>query len=188
MSDAMIGDGAYTPDLIHPVIGYRGFRINDGELHSPWWKHIWESAKASAKCIPAPSFGFMVNPSRVLQEPHESPAHDCTCGFYAFYHVPKPQELGSFTQAVIGVVVLAGVIEAHEKGMRAQHIQICALGLPSIRETVSTEKLRESIQEVADCLGVITVEEEGLEGIAAEFGLPMPIEFRSLPEKEEKID
>jgi hypothetical protein len=187
----MVGPSGPTPDLIHPVVGFRGFKLLEGKLHSPWYNHVWEQPEAKAKCIKR-LFGWMgipavLPPLKQAEEEHDAPSGDCTCGFYAYYEPPSYREFASTRNAILGVVVLSGAIEVHQEGMRAELIRICALGLPGLRESGdSPGLLRASVKGVAERLGVLTVEEEGLKGVAEEFGLPLPVECRPAVQKEKE--
>ena len=138
-----IGRWAQAPDLIEPIVGYRGWRymtIDRGvELFAigrmpdgHFAKSDWEGARSSwvtASCRYA------------LESSHVAPDEDCTCGYYAtrsaddvaaFGIAGDPRaaddlEDGGAAGTVLGRVLLAGKVIEHEFGYRAERARIAEL-------------------------------------------------------------
>jgi hypothetical protein len=154
---------ALAPDLIHPVVGFRLWRLDDDGLWSPYFRERWTRGCQTAACRAAPE--------REHAEP--SPAHTCTCGIYAWYR-PCPRLAYACTTGLVGgAVVLWGLLELHGTGMRAQHAMVVALSLPRSRRAK-----RDRILAVADELEVETVPARALAATASEHGAAIPRELR----------
>ena len=138
-----IGRWAQAPDLIEPIVGYRGWgyrtsdrgvdlfaigRMPDGHFA----KSDWEGARNSwvtASC------------RYVLEPTHVAPDEDCTCGYYAtrsaddvamFGIASHPRaaddlEHRGASGTVLGRVLLAGKVIEHEFGYRAERARIAEL-------------------------------------------------------------
>lgn len=152
-----------APDLIHPVVGFRLWRFEEGALWSPYFRERWSRGRHTATCRAASG----------QRHAGPSPAHTCTCGIYAWYR-PCPRLAYACTTSLVGgAVVLWGLIELHAGGMRAQYAMVVALALP-----LSRGAKRRSILAVADALEVETVPARELAAAAGAHGAPVPRELR----------
>ncbi len=150
-----------APDLIHPIIGYRQWRLVDGALTSLFNDTRWERAHLYARCD-----------SRD-HHPEIVPDHACSCGIYAYYD-PCPRTASAVTRDLVaGAVVMWGRVELHGTGLRAEHAQIVALELP-----LSAGPKRHSVLEVAEGLGVVAVPHRQLRSVAGEQGVPLDRSLR----------
>jgi hypothetical protein len=152
-----------APDLVHPVIGFRLWRVDDAGLWSLYHDERWTRGRQTARCA-----------AGRLAEHHEpSPAHSCTCGIYAWYEpCPRLAWAGSDT-LVGGAVALWGQIELHGTGMRAQHVMVVALALP-----LTHGAKRRRIVSVAEALEAETVPARRLVAAAKRHGEPVPCELK----------
>jgi hypothetical protein len=149
-----------VPDLIEPVIGFRQWRMRDEALWSPFVNERWEPRLTTARCL--------------AHIPHRDrpPAHECTCGIYAWYH-PCPRLASALTgDLVSGAVVLWGRIELHPTGMRGEHAAIVALALP-----LSRGAKRRRLVRLAESLGVDVVPTRALQAAASRHGAPLTDEL-----------
>jgi hypothetical protein len=106
---------ASAPDLVTAVIGFRQWRLVDGELWSYRADDRWHRGVHTAHCS---------------AHPHLAPANGCTCGIYAWYS-PTPRGASALTRDLVsGAVAVWGQVELHAHGMRAQHAMVVALALP----------------------------------------------------------
>jgi len=136
-----IGRWAHAPDLIEPIVGYRGWRFTAsgrgvqlfalgyvrGERSA---KNDWEGAGSS--WVTASCRG-------VLEPTHVVPDEDCTCGFYATKSADDVAAFGMArdpadslegeraTGTVLGRVLLAGKVIEHAFGYRAERARIAEL-------------------------------------------------------------
>ena len=138
-----IGRWAQAPDLIEPIVGYRGWRYTTTDRgvdlfaigRMPDWslaKSDWEGACSSwvtASC------------RYVLEPTHVAPDEDCTCGYYAarsaddvamFGIAGDPQAADDLEDegadgTVLGRVLLAGKVIEHAYGYRAERARIAEL-------------------------------------------------------------
>jgi hypothetical protein len=145
-----------APDYVEALIGYRHWRILDGELCSPFLTHHWARGVNTASCH---------------CEPHHAdppPGHACACGLHAWYR-PCPR-LGYATPGLVaGAVAMWGDVELHETGLRAQYATVVALVQP-MSHTVKRRRL----MEIADELEVEVVTARRLTAAALNHGLPAP--------------
>jgi hypothetical protein len=134
-----IGKWAQAPDLIEPIVGYRGWRyMASGQWvqlfavgyvrDHPSAKNEWEGAGSS-----------WVTASCVLEPTHVVPDEHCSCGFYATKSAddvapfgmagdpPDFLEGGTATGTVLGRVLLAGKVIEHAFGYRAERARIAEL-------------------------------------------------------------
>jgi hypothetical protein len=152
-----------APDLIHPVVGFRLWRLEEGALWSPWFRERWGRGCQTATCRAASGREHACPP----------PAHGCTCGIYAWYG-PCPRLASACTASLVGgAVVLWGEMELHATGMRAQFAMVVALALPFSRWAK-----RRRILAVADALEVEAVPARELRATASEYGAAVPRELR----------
>lgn len=150
-----------APDLVHPIIGYRQWRLVDGALASVFNDTRWEHAQITARCD-----------SRE-HHPELVPDHACSCGVYAYYD-PCPRTASAVTRDLVGgAVILWGRVELHGTGLRAEHAQIVAFELP-----LSPGAKRRAVQEVGDRLGVVAVPHRQLGSVAREHGAPLDRSLR----------
>jgi hypothetical protein len=154
-------DGFRAPDLIEPLLGFRQWRLRDGNLQSPYSNQRWTRADQRATCPVSD------------HEPTDIPSERCSCGIYAYYE-PCPRMASSGTRDLVGgVVILWGRIEVHGTGMRAACARIVALELPLTRG-----RKRRRVMEIADGLGVPAVPHRKLKTVGAELGSPLPSSMR----------
>jgi hypothetical protein len=157
-----------APDLIEPVVGFRKWRLEGGQLRSPYVAITWREREAHAACHRTSLTGLMFGQSW-LEEAHESPHPDCKCGIYA-YHEPNARPPMSYLRSVWGIVTLWGRIEVHREGMRAQHARVEALGYPRDWGPLR----RPPLESIAAELGVELVEHARLKAAASMYGYPIP--------------
>jgi hypothetical protein len=137
-SRTVAGDRA--PDLVHPVAGYRQWRVEEGELRSTHTGDRWRAGPMTARCHAGS--GHAGPP----------PVPECSCGFYARYS-PFPRTASAGTpDLVAGAVALWGHLELHPHGMRGRHVQLLALALP-----VLPGPKRRRVAAIAASLGVPAV-------------------------------
>jgi hypothetical protein len=158
-SQTVAGTGA--PDLIHPVVGYRQWRIHDGELRSVHTWDRWHAGTMTARCHAR------------TRHAEPAPVQDCSCGLYARYAPFARTASAGTPDLVAGAVALWGHLELHAHGMRAEHAAIIALALP-----VLPGRKRGRVQEVARRLGVPTVAPRRLQEAALRQGAPIPASLR----------
>jgi hypothetical protein len=152
-----------APDLVHPVVGFRLWRVDDAGLWSLYHDERWSRGRQTARCAAG----------RLAQHDEPSPAHSCTCGIYAWYEpCPRLAWAGSDT-LVGGAVVLWGRMELHGTGMRAQHAMVVALALP-----LTHGAKRRRIVSVAESLEADTVPARRLIATAKRHGEPIPCELK----------
>ncbi len=142
--------GSRTPDLIIPIIGFRQWRIVDGEPISVYDGAPWPDGSITAFCHRGHA---------------EVPAKDCTCGVYAYYD-PCPRTASTATPDLIGgAAVLWGRIEAHMYGLRGEHARIVAFELP-----LSRGRKRRAVVDAAERVGVPVIPHRSLKAAALEHG------------------
>jgi hypothetical protein len=150
-----------VPDFTEAVIGFRQWRLVDGELRSVYSPTVWATAELSATC------------SRDDHDPADTPAEDCDCGIYSYYD-PCPRGASAGTPDLIGgAVIVWGRIEVHATGLRAERARIVALELP-----LSRGVKRRTVMAVAERLGVPAVPHRELMGLALEQGTPLQPSLR----------
>lgn len=101
--------------LTRPVIGYRAWRIRDGEL-IPRHRGVgpWQPGVNKARC------------QKVIW--HEPPHSDCMCGLYAYHELLATIETPAVGyETVTGAVVGWGAMEVYRDGWRSQFARIVAL-------------------------------------------------------------
>lgn len=156
-----------APDLATAVVGFRAWKVVGEQLMSPYIPCTWDGPVLHARCFDA---------NRRLQQgrgwltaEHASPHPDCQCGVYA-YHRPGTQAYYGEFDWTEGVMTAWGRVEAHRKGLRAEHARIEALALPPANEPGR----RRAVLAVAAALGVEVVARDELEPFAAALGGPIP--------------
>lgn len=98
------------------VIGYRVFRVLQGDLYAINFPQVWRAAGTTASCY---GVGRAFDPTL-------DPAHmaSCTCGLYA-WHLPR--ELQPFRSCAVGVVEGYETVAWCPTGWRASKARIVAL-------------------------------------------------------------
>ncbi len=100
--------------LVGEVVALRTFRVEESGLLLPLYsEQCWYDATNTAVCPRAP---------------HEAPADDCDCGFYA-YGTAQAAARNRGMRHVQAVVSCWGGVIAGTQGVRAQHARIDALWL-----------------------------------------------------------
>jgi hypothetical protein len=162
---------AAAPDLIAPVAGFRAWKFVGERLLSPFIPCRWEGPVLHAACFDA---------NRRLQlgrgwlaGPHASPHPDCQCGIYA-YHRPGAQAYYGEFEWTEGVVSCWGRLEAHARGLRAEHARVEALARPPAADP----RRRRCVEAIARALDVALVERDELAAVAAGLGGPLPERLR----------
>jgi hypothetical protein len=153
--------GQAAPDFIRPVIGYRQWRIHDGELRSVHTWDRWKPGTMTARCHAG------------ARHAEPAPARDCSCGLYARYAPFARTASAGTPDLVAGAVALWGHLELHAHGMRAEHATVVALALP-----VLPGPKRRRVQEAASLLGVPAVPARRLQEAALRQGAPIPKSMR----------
>lgn len=163
----MVGHGSVrAPDLIVPTIGFRHWNLRDGFLTSPYITDcVWDEPEMTAGCF---------THQGTAKNRHPAPDQECECGFYVYYDQPTVA-IGT----VPGAVTVSGRLQAHEKGMRVQHIKVVALGYvkPVSLSDESAQQAKEEnarLREIAKGWGIPIVTADELPEIAAKYGEPMP--------------
>ena len=103
-----------------PVVGWRLWKVREGELCSWAIEHVWQPGENTAVCL---SDG----PFRCPQAPGRS----CRCGFWALYSPVAAIRLASAkpnAHAVIGLVAAFGTVAVHgSEGFRAEMARVTCL-------------------------------------------------------------
>jgi len=146
--DGAVGKEHVTaPDLIEPVLGYKVLEITQtGVISSPYQRSIeWKSPRMTAKCLKhAPNYMGMPHPK---EDTHDSPHTDCQCGLYSYYEIQYVAKAPIYKgMGVIAVTTSTGTIEAHSKGMRAQHQELRAVALSSQHSPSQLEEIRKGFR------------------------------------------
>jgi hypothetical protein len=177
-----------VPDLIQPVVGYRGFNLEDGALASTngTFVHRWRPGTNKAEChIRRAAAGGYRGPrhppgSRApAPHPSPSPQEQCACGLYGMHNVRVVAQL---TGELTAAIVAWGRIIVHPNGFRAEYARVVALA-PEAEMMLVEPEARSEVRAVADAYGVPMVPVWDLEPAAREHGIPVPEDLR--PEEEE---
>jgi hypothetical protein len=150
----------FAPDLIEPIVGFRHWRVVDGDLSSMFSATPWVTVQMTARCRTGD------------HDPVQTPSPGCTCGIYAYYK-PCPRTSAITGDLVGGAVVAWGRVEAHATGVRAEHARIVALDLPMARG-----RKRRAVVQIADRLGVPLIPHRKLQTAALAHGAPLPGSLR----------
>jgi hypothetical protein len=153
--------GQAAPDLIHPVVGYRQWRMHEGEVRSVHTWDRWKPGAMTARCHAT---------TRHAEPP---PVNGCSCGFYARYSPFARTASAGTPDLVAGAVALWGRLELHPHGLRGEHAQIIALALP-----ILPGPKRRRVQEAARAMGVPAVPARQLRATAERQGAPIPSALR----------
>jgi hypothetical protein len=155
-----------APDLIEPIVAFRGWRVVDGRLRSVYLPTFWDARDMTATCLCTESPD--ADAPRSAGPGHGVPDRGCTCGIYAYYQ-PDTNFPMVDHQGVAGIVSVWGAIEVHDEGMRAEHARVEALALYSRWTTRQIEAVR----GVAAELGVDLVDLDEIEEAARRYGQPI---------------
>lgn len=158
----MVG-GVSAPDFIEPLIGYRGWRLEDDGALMPWSLYRvgpWEPGVNTARC----ELHRVVSGRRAAR--HHPPAPDCMCGLYALAAADDRRLHGADDQ-IVGAIAAWGDIELHRTGFRAEHAAVVALALP-------LEERREAAARAAAArYDVPLVQRDELPVVALRYGRPI---------------
>lgn len=154
-----------VPLLPGEVLGYRAWRMRDGELVSyvavhPDARTVWAPGVVVASCLHG----------------HDAPHNGCTCGLHACYEPPDPCLDGAFgaNHAVYGAVVAWGAIDTTSTDFRAQYARIACLAFWRMQTWHHSEQIR----ALARRHGVRCVELDELAAIAREYAGEIPPQLR----------
>lgn len=121
-----------------PLVGWRLWRVRQGELRSWAIEHVWEPGENKAVCLA----------NRLYRCP-EAPGRSCRCGFWALYSPLTAIRLASATPAacvVIGLVGAFGTVAVHGgEGFRAEMARVSCLFTDEIA-LVPVERLWRSLR------------------------------------------
>jgi hypothetical protein len=161
-----------APDLVEPVIAFRGWRVVDGCLVSPYLGQRWEGGSVVAGCERGSRDGLRHQQDLVPFE-HVSPHPDCRCGIHAYFE-PRSAVPDVDFRHVLGIVAVWGRVEVHPGGVRAEFARVQALAASPAWSSWH----RADVTGVAARLGVPVVDEKTLAAVAGEYGSPMPAALR----------
>lgn len=109
-------------DRHDPLIGWRLWRMGEGELRSWGLRHVWAPGPNQAVCL-----------ARIGREAsHRAPGEGCSCGFWALFGPIGCLRLAGDVQAgdavVLGLIRSWGEIALHgSEGFRAEHASAACL-------------------------------------------------------------
>ena len=161
-----------TPDYVEPFVGWRYWKISDGQITSPdrgtsWpggrlsWDGVCRCGAESGQHTKRPLLLRTVDSFRSRWLPRQ-----CHCGInsWATRELALSNEVRAYRrQPAIGEVALWGRINQYETGYRAEHARI-------MRLWATSEQDAERVQEIAERGGI------PYEGVLA----PTPPRFRFL--------
>jgi hypothetical protein len=117
------------PDFISPVVGYRVWRWDATGLKSlngePWLPGL----PLAAGCRTV-TRGPMVVDGEAVNDAHEAPNLECTCGIYAAKNIEHLRTTRYSQYGIHGEVNLWGTVVEHKFGWRAQYAYPKSLFLP----------------------------------------------------------
>jgi hypothetical protein len=160
---------AHAPDLIEPVVGFRDWRVVDGQLASRHLPMLWTEPTAHAECYPIGGYEFA---SELDPQPHSAPGVGCSCGIYA-WHQPQGEFAIIDVRGVSGIVTLWGTLQAYAEGVRAEYARVEALGLYAHW----TRAKKEMVGGIAASLGADVVDHDRLSEVSRNYGQPVPAEL-----------
>lgn len=166
-------------DLPAPVVGYRAWAYDHGELRALSALVPWEPGINTARCLQWSRQDVLGTgaPDIVREHPGGCPTPGCHCGLYA-YHDPDggPRYDTQGLPIVRGAIVAWGNMQSHPDGFRAQHAEIIALAREH-GDLWACDKL----MQAAGRYRVPVVPAGQLEALAREHGEPMPLHRRPAP-------
>lgn len=136
-----------VPDLAHPILGIRAWRMRDQRLCSLYLDEAWVPGVNEAACDYDDAF----------HDGHSSPGPECECGLYAFHDLNRRQPEWLEDDVVIGTISAWGDVEVHRLGFRAESAQVIALGrIPAHASAVDAigEGYRVPVVPMADLAAV----------------------------------
>lgn len=148
-------------------IGFRIWRLVDGDLLSPFRDEPWDQPVVRAVC---PLSRDAVGPgSGAFATPHRAPHEACRCGIHvsdtpnvAFSHVDF--------RGVTGIVSVWGAIVREPEGARAEYARVAALGMYAHWTT----RQKRAVREAAQRLEADVVDLAALREAASRYGSPLP--------------
>lgn len=140
-----------APDLLHPLIGVREWRIKDDCLFSLVHDHPWQVGTNHSQCAAG----------------HTRPDADCECGLYAYSEADTTSaywklhrwlarhERGNCPNGiwVMGMIEAWGAIEQYDTGFRAQYARIVSLAAGDCEEQLNGWEYQ-AAKQMAACYGV----------------------------------
>jgi hypothetical protein len=159
----------HAPDLIEPVVGFRDWRVVDGQLASRHLPMLWTDPTAHAECYPIGGYEFA---SELDPQPHTAPGVGCSCGIYA-WHQPQGEFAIFDVRGVSGIVTLWGTLQAYADGVRAEYARVEALGVYPLW----TKAKKETVAQIAAALGADLVDHDRLSEVSGDYGQPIPVEL-----------
>jgi hypothetical protein len=165
MSDGLIGEHSLlAPDLTEPLVGFRGWNLDDEYLVGPFkyarWGRITQ-AFCDVKSWPKHKL---------------IPDEECQCGLYSYFDSGSIHRTGwmgvAYGGKIRGAVVSTGRVGLHEHGLRSQKARIVCL----VEEKKSVEYLGgvHEFRALASRYNVPVVGPDALEDFAYEYGTPVP--------------
>lgn len=152
--------GVSAPDFIEPVIGYRGWRVDQARLWAWAAGSVWGPGVNRARCYAG------VLGKRRLQS-HSVPDQNCSCGLYAL-NDSDDARLPSDAD-VWGAIAAWGDVQVYQTGFRAEFACVVALAASNAAE----EWKRWRVEAVARAYGVPVVPVGELEAAARVHGAPL---------------
>jgi hypothetical protein len=154
-----IGRWAQAPDLIGPIVGYRGwgYMTSDRGVQLFALGHIRGDHSATNEWDGGWSSWVTASCRYVLEPTHVVPNEECTCGFYAMKSADDVAGFGMAsdpadslegeraTGTVLGRVFLAGKVIEHAFGYRAERARIAEL-IPTTADSGITRTLASRLE------------------------------------------
>lgn len=143
-----------TPDYVEPFVGWRYWKLRDGQITSPDRGTAWPQGQLSwdgmCHCGAEPREGRTLPGSMLDSFRRRLFRRQCHCGInsWATKELALTSEVRAYRrQPAIGEVALWGRINAYETGYRAEHARIMRLWATSEEdaELVETAASREGI-------------------------------------------
>jgi hypothetical protein len=142
VSEACGGGDAGRALVPGSLRGYRTWRMLRRRTHVPDGalpltsvtrrRVVW-GPSLTARCKPSET-GTPVPWSPTLDNDHDAPQANCSCGIYAWY---APTDTGTVRARVFGVVEASGLILMGERGFRAQTVKIAGVVTRNRRVTTA---------------------------------------------------
>lgn len=173
--------------LTRKVIGYRMWRLVDGELRpSNENFSAWKVGENRAKCEKdsfLASVGLLLNAyttggtEETAPANHDAPHAACDCGFYGWHSLERLAQHAPSDGVIHGAFAAWGKVEVHADGFRAEYAQPVVFGYSDLY----TLRAHRAAEEFAHTHGIRLVSLEELPEFASVFGQPVPEDLR--PEK-----